>query len=104
MKRQEEMRQTGARQRDGERDDVTMSAAKQNGADGDCPNIKKAVLLYAAKPSEEQLARLTEFLKEKLDCSEIELELKEDPSLISGFVLRADSREYDFSARGQLSS
>lgn len=102
MERQEEMRQTGARQRDGKRADVTVSAAKQNGADGDCPDIKKAVLLYAAKPSEEQLARLTEFLKEKLDCSEIELELKEDPSLISGFVLRADSREYDFSARGQL--
>ncbi len=67
-----------------------------------CPNVRKAVLLYAVEPSEEQLSRLTDFLREKLDCPGVELELKEDPGLISGFVLRAGSREYDFSARGQL--
>ena len=63
---------------------------------------QKVILLYATEPSEEQLMRLTDFLREKLDCSEVELELREDPSLISGFVLRAGSREYDFSARGRL--
>ncbi len=63
---------------------------------------QKVILLYATEPSEEQLMRLTDFLREKLDCSEVELELREDPSLISGFVLRAGSREFDFSARGRL--
>lgn len=63
---------------------------------------QEVILLYATEPSEEQLMRLTDFLREKLDCSEVELELREDPSLISGFVLRAGSREYDFSARGRL--
>ena len=81
---------------------MEQSETKQNGTKKNCPNVKKAVLLYAAEPTEEQLARLTEFLKGKLGCSAVELEMKEDPGLISGFVLRADSREYDFSARGQL--
>ena len=63
---------------------------------------QEVILLYATEPSEEQLMRLTDFLREKLDCSEVELELREDPGLISGFVLRAGSREYDFSARGRL--
>ncbi len=78
-------------------EDIRQDDTKQNSG-----AVKKALLLYAAEPSEEQLLRLTEFLKNKLDCSEMELEMREDPALISGFVLRAESREYDFSAQGRL--
>ncbi len=78
-------------------EDIRQDDTKQNSG-----AVKKALLLYAAEPSEEQLLRLTEFLKNKLDCSEVELEMREDPALISGFVLRAESREYDFSAQGRL--
>ena len=62
----------------------------------------KAVLLYVTAPSEEQIRQMKEFLQKKTGCGQVDLILEEDPELISGFILRADSMEFDFSARGRL--
>ena len=61
-----------------------------------------AVLLYVTAPSEEQVQQMKEFLRRKTGCGSVNLVMEEEPGLISGFILRADSMEFDFSARGQL--
>ena len=60
-----------------------------------------AVLLYVTAPSEEQVQQMKEFLRRKTGCGSVNLVMEEEPGLISGFILRADSMEFDFSARGQ---
>ncbi|MBP3203828.1 MAG: F0F1 ATP synthase subunit alpha [Lachnospiraceae bacterium] len=62
----------------------------------------RAELIYVTAPSEEQLAGIRGFLAKELGSEEIELQLVEDASLQSGFILRTDSKEYDWSAKGRV--
>ena len=62
----------------------------------------RAELIYVTAPSEEQLAGIRSFLAKELGSEEIELKLVEDASLESGFILRTDNKEYDWSARGRV--
>ncbi|MBR1853277.1 MAG: F0F1 ATP synthase subunit alpha [Lachnospiraceae bacterium] len=62
----------------------------------------RAELIYVTAPSEEQLAGIRSFLAKELGDEEIELRLVEDASLESGFILRTDNKEYDWSAKGRV--
>lgn len=63
----------------------------------------KAELLYVTKPTERQLEGIKSFLMKKFDDPEIDIELHEDKSLGSGFVLRYGNQEFDWSEQGRLS-
>lgn len=70
-------------------------------------NIKKsgmteAVLTYVVKPTDEQLARFKKFALDKGNSRKISLTLKEDASLIGGFILKVGNQEYDWSTKGRL--
>ena len=63
---------------------------------------QRAELLYVTAPNEEQLAGIRRFLAKEFHNEEIEIDLKEDVSLKSGFILRVGTKEYDWSEQGRI--
>ena len=59
-------------------------------------------ITYVTAPDEAQIARFREYLSQKYPGRELELTLREDKSLLGGFVLRAGSDEFDWSMKGRL--
>lgn len=71
---------------------------------GKIPETKEqyAELVYVTAPNEEQLAGIRKFLSKEFHNEEMELSLKEDASLKSGFILRVGTKEYDWSEQGRI--
>lgn len=67
-------------------------------------HILKARLLYVTAPTEEQQEKMKAFLCRTYHVNGAELSLKEDKSLIGGFILQAENREFDWSLRGRFQS
>ena len=63
---------------------------------------KKAELIYVTAPDEEQLAGIRKFLNKEFGSEDMELEMREDKSLKSGFILRVGTKEYDWSEQGRI--
>ncbi len=61
-----------------------------------------ARLFYVTPPTEQQLEGFRDFLKKKYQCTDVEIELVEDKTLVSGFKLCAGSDEFDWSAQGRI--
>ena len=59
-------------------------------------------ITYVTAPDEVQIARFREYLSQKYPGRELELTLREDKSLLGGFILRAGSDEFDWSMKGRL--
>ena len=53
-------------------------------------------------PTDEQLAGIKRFLTKETGNSDIQVELVNDPSLKSGFVLAVGTKEYDWSEQGRI--
>ena len=64
--------------------------------------IMEAELLYVTKPSDSQLAGIKKFLVKETGESEVNINLIEDASLKSGFILRIGAKEYDWSEKGRI--
>ncbi|MBR1597514.1 MAG: F0F1 ATP synthase subunit alpha [Lachnospiraceae bacterium] len=62
----------------------------------------EAELLYVTKPSDSQLAGIKKFLVKETGESEVNVNLIEDASLKSGFILRIGAKEYDWSEKGRI--
>lgn len=61
----------------------------------------ECVLEYVTEPNEHQFAGIQSFLKQKYPGRVLSVQKKENPSLGSGFVLRAGTEEYDWSQEGR---
>lgn len=64
--------------------------------------IVTARLVYAEPPAGERLAKMEQFICRKYKASGVHWKMKEDKSLIGGFLLYVDGREYDYSVRGRF--
>ncbi len=64
--------------------------------------ILSAVLTCVELPSDEQLKNMEAFLCKKYEASKARIEIQTDSTLLSGFVLRTGSDEYDWSLKGRL--
>ena len=64
--------------------------------------ILDAVLYYVEKPDEEQAKGMKEYLKERFQKKQVNLEQVFEPELLGGFILTAGNIEYDWSYRGRL--
>ena len=62
----------------------------------------RAILRYVEKPTDEQLEGIRAFLEKETNTTGMEIVLREDESLKSGFVLKVGTREYDWSESGRL--
>jgi F-type H+-transporting ATPase subunit delta len=69
----------------------------------DSKNMIKATITFVTKPDEYQLGKIKEMVCRKYNKSGVELEMKEDMSLIGGFVLTVGDIVYDKSIKGTLS-
>lgn len=61
----------------------------------------ECVLEYVTAPDEHQFAGIRRFLEQKYPGRVLSIQKKENPSLGSGFVLRAGTQEYDWSQEGR---
>lgn len=66
--------------------------------------VIKATLSYVSKPEDEQIEEMKVMICKKYNKADVLLELKEDLSLLGGFVLSVEDMVYDKSVRGTLSS
>lgn len=64
--------------------------------------ILKVLLTCVTPPSKEQLQGIEKFLCGKYQKKSVIFEIKRDPSLLGGFVLKAGDFEYDYSLEGRL--
>ncbi len=64
--------------------------------------VTKAYLTYVDKPSDEQIERIRSFVEKETNSENIEIVLRKDDSLGSGFVLKIGAKEYDWSESGRL--
>ena len=62
----------------------------------------QAQLIYVTAPTDEQLEGIKAFLAKEFHNPDMELTLKEDKSIKSGFVLRVETREFDWSEKGRI--
>ncbi|MCR5700834.1 MAG: F0F1 ATP synthase subunit alpha [Lachnospiraceae bacterium] len=62
----------------------------------------EAELRYVTAPDEKQLSGIKDFLKKELNQDEVKINLIEDASLKSGFILRIGTKEYDWSEKGRI--
>lgn len=62
----------------------------------------KAELVYVTAPDEEQLSGIRKFLYKEFGSEDMEIEMKQDKSLKSGFILRVGTKEYDWSEQGRI--
>lgn len=65
-------------------------------------NIINATLTYVTKPLEKQLLGMKEMICKKYNKKDVVLELKQDSSLIGGFILSIGDDLYDRSLHGTL--
>lgn len=70
----------------------------------DSKNIIKAVFRYASRPNDDEIQKIKDMLCSKYNKKDVLLELKEDPSLIGGFILSVGNTEYDKSIKQTLFS
>ena len=64
--------------------------------------MKHATLYCVTPPSEAQLARMKAFLAREEGDPEIEIKVEIELSLVSGFILRTESKIYDWSMYGRV--
>ncbi len=62
----------------------------------------RAKLIYVTPPTPEQLEGIRKFLVKESNNADIEIEMEENPSLKSGFILRVGTKEYDWSEQGRI--
>ncbi len=65
-------------------------------------NILSATLYYVTPPKAEQLEGIKKFLKKQYHTQAVALKLKEDKSLVGGFIIRTKDHEYDNSLKGSI--
>ncbi len=61
-----------------------------------------AELVYVTAPDDAQLSGIRKFLEKELQTENVEIVLKEDRNIKSGFILRAGTKEYDWSEQGRI--
>ncbi|BDF35650.1 hypothetical protein CE91St62_37130 [Lachnospiraceae bacterium] len=64
--------------------------------------IVAARLVYAEPPSGGRLAKMEQFICRRYRASGVRWRMEEDKSLMGGFLLNVDGREYDYTVRGRL--
>ena len=63
---------------------------------------ERALLRYVTAPTDEQLAGIKKFLVKEFGNNDIKIDLREDSSLKSGFILSVGTKEYDWSEQGRI--
>jgi len=82
-------------------DEIFAAYKEQSEENRDMLNV---TISYVTLPDDAQLTKIKDFLAKKYDTNieKIEIELKEEPELLGGFIIRAGNQQFDWSMRGRL--
>lgn len=67
-------------------------------------NIATATVTCVTEPSDEQLDGLKAFVCKETGAADAKIELVKDPSIIGGFIIQVENKQYDRSLKAKLSS
>ncbi len=63
---------------------------------------KEVQIEYVTRPTDAQFRKIRRFVKRKYQCENVTFDLKENPELIGGFILKVGFDEYDWSLRTRI--
>ncbi|MCR5417121.1 MAG: F0F1 ATP synthase subunit alpha [Pseudobutyrivibrio sp.] len=64
--------------------------------------IESAKLRFVTAPTDEQLDGIKKFIKKEFNIDDITIDMEQDDSLKSGFILSVGTKEYDWSEQGRI--
>ncbi|WP_296967789.1 F0F1 ATP synthase subunit alpha [uncultured Eubacterium sp.] len=65
-------------------------------------NIVHATVTCTTPPDEKQLKGIEDFVRKEMKCENVVVYVKKDASLIGGFVIAVEGKEYDFSLKTKM--
>lgn len=65
-------------------------------------NIVHATVTCTTPPDEKQLKGIEDFVRKEMNCENVVVDVKKDASLIGGFVIAVEGKEYDFSLKTKM--
>lgn len=65
-------------------------------------NIVHATVTCTTPPDEKQLKGIEDFVRKEMECENVVVDVKKDASLIGGFVIAVEGKEYDFSLKTKM--
>ena len=65
-------------------------------------NIVHATVTCTTPPDEKQLKGIEDFVRKEMKCENVVVDVKKDASLIGGFVIAIEGKEYDFSLKTKM--
>ena len=65
-------------------------------------NIVHATVTCTTPPDEKQLKGIEDFVRKEMKCENVVVDVKKDSSLIGGFVIAVEGKEYDFSLKTKM--
>ena len=65
-------------------------------------NIVHATVTCTTPPDEKQLKGIENFVRKEMNCENVVVDVKKDASLIGGFVIAVEGKEYDFSLKTKM--
>ena len=65
-------------------------------------NIVHATVTCITPPDEKQLKGIEDFVRKEMNCENVVVDVKKDASLIGGFVIAVEGKEYDFSLKTKM--
>lgn len=67
-------------------------------------NITHATVSCTTPPTDEQLKGIVDFVKKETNSEDVHVDVKEDKSLVGGFVISVEGKEYDFSLKAKMNA
>ena len=65
-------------------------------------NVIHATVTCTTPPDEKQLKGIEDFVRKEMNCEKVVVDVKQDASLIGGFVIAVEGKEYDFSLKTKM--
>lgn len=65
-------------------------------------NIVHATVTCTTPPDEKQLKGIEDFVRKEMQCENAVVDIKQDASLVGGFVIAVEGKEYDFSLKTKM--
>lgn len=67
-------------------------------------NVTHATVTCTTPPTDEQLKGIVNFIKKETNSEDVQVDVKEDKSIVGGFIISVEGKEYDFSLKAKMNA
>ena len=67
-------------------------------------NVTRATVICTTPPTDEQLKGIVNFIKKETNSEDVQVDVKEDKSIVGGFIISVEGKEYDFSLKAKMNA